>query len=227
MLLQSQPNFGDSFSMPEASHSSRMRAKLASDTETHTPQIKQSSWPIIGISRQPRTKISLSSRRQTSLSSLPRRARSDSEFETSGQALGRRSRAAAYRTAFRNNGKSKRDPFEAPPSRMPRLAPRGRHSRQRSRLADAPGGSMRPSLSQGSRKLASRPERATAAKSAVVYGRKASSAAITTGQLSGVAATPMAVRAWGAISAPKMSARSREQPLTAFVVRSKFGATST
>src|ERR1700730_7304168 len=40
MLLQSQPNFGGSFSTTGASHSSRMRATLASDTDTHTPQMK-------------------------------------------------------------------------------------------------------------------------------------------------------------------------------------------
>ena len=72
MLLQSHPNFGGSFSTTGASHNSRMRAKLSLETETHTPQIKQTSWPMMGISRQPRTKMSLPSITQTSLSSLPR-----------------------------------------------------------------------------------------------------------------------------------------------------------
>ncbi|MEI9886588.1 MAG: hypothetical protein WDN08_08820 [Rhizomicrobium sp.] len=58
-------------------------------------------------------------------------------------------------------------------------------------------------------------------------GRKATAAAITTGQLRGVAATPMAVRAWRPMSSPNASTIRREAPLTTLVVRSKPGAAST
>ncbi len=54
--VENQPKYGASDSRPGVSHSSPARAKLASLSETHTPQEKTSSRPMIGISTRPQTK---------------------------------------------------------------------------------------------------------------------------------------------------------------------------